>query len=346
MDVLVIGQRDVRRLLPMSDCIEVMAGALGALARGDALQPLRAAIRLPGRTGLLGVMPAYVGGELDAPGIKVITVYPDNHGTELDSHQGAVLLFEGARGSLVAVVDATEVTSIRTAAVSGLATRLLAREDAGDLALLGAGVQARAHLAAMAAVRRLRRVRVWSRDPARAAELAGWAAGELGGACEVAAVPGARDAVAGADLVCTTTSARTPVLEGADLAAGAHINAVGACVPGARELDAAAVARARVFVDRRESAWAEAGDLILARGEGAIGDDHIAAELGEVLIAASPGRRSPEEITLFKSLGLGVEDVAAAHFIHRRARQEGAGTALELGGRRATGVSPAGGGEP
>jgi len=334
MDTLVIGHADVRRLLPIADCIEAMAGALTALARGEALQPLRAALRLPSGAGLLGVTPGYLG-PIDAPGIKVITVFPGNHGTELDAHQGAVLLFEGERGRLVAVMDATEVTAIRTAAVSAVATRALARDDAGDLALLGSGTQARTHLAAMAAVRRLRRVRVWSRDPARAAAFAARAAAEGACACEVAAVASAREAVAGADLVCTTTSARTPVLEGAWLSAGAHVNAVGACVPSARELDGEAVARARLFVDRRESALAEAGDLLLARGEGAIGDDHIAAELGEVLVGSSAGRRAADEITLFKSLGIGVEDIAAAHLVHQRAREQGAGTAIELGGGRA-----------
>jgi alanine dehydrogenase len=330
MDVLVIGQSDVRRLLPMPDCIEVMAGALSALARGEALQPLRSVLRLPSGGNILGVMPAHVGGELNAPGVKVITVVPGNHGTELDSHQGAVLLFEGERGRLVAVVDASEVTAIRTAAVSGLATRALARPDAGDLAVLGSGVQARAHLEAMAAVRRLRRVRLWSRDPARAAALAGATA--IGCAVEVVASP--RDAVTGADIICTTTAARAPIVEGAWLAPGAHINAVGACVPSARELDGPAVARSRLFVDRRESALNEAGDFLLARAEGSIADDHIAGELGEVLIGAVEGRRSPDDITLFKSLGIGVEDVAAAHFIHRRARAEGTGTTVALGGKR------------
>jgi alanine dehydrogenase len=332
MDVLVIGQKDVRRLLSHADCIEVMAGALAGLARGDGLQPLRSAIRLPGGAGLLGVMPAYLGGEVGAPGIKVITVFPGNHGSELDSHQGAVLLFEGKRGRLLAVVDASEVTAIRTAAVSGLATRLLARDDATELALLGSGVQARSHLHAIAAVRRLTRVRVWSRDARRGAAFAERAAGEIG--AEVVAVASAREAVRGAGVVCTTTAARTPILEGAWLEPGMHVNAVGACVPSARELDGAAVARARLFVDRRESALAEAGDLLLARGEGAIGDDHIAGELGELLLGAAEGRRSAGDITLFKSLGIGIEDVAAAQFIFERAREQGLGTAIELGGGR------------
>jgi alanine dehydrogenase len=331
MDTLVIGQRDVRRLLPVGDCIEVMADALAALARGEAVQPLRTVHRLPGSGRLLGVMPGHLG-PIDAPGVKVISVFGGNHGTELDTHQGAVLLFEGGRGRLVAVIDATEVTAIRTAAVSALATRVLAREDAGDLALLGSGTQARTHLAAMAAVRQLRRVRVWSRDRERAAAFA--AAAASAHACEVIAVASPRDAVSGADLVCTVTASPSPVVEGTWLAPGAHINAVGACVATARELDAEAVARGRVIVCRRESALSEAGDLILARAEGAIGDDHIAAELGEVLIGTREGRRADDEITIFKSLGLAIEDIAAAQVIYERARREGAGTAIDLGGRR------------
>jgi len=332
MDTLVIGQQEVRRLLPVVDCIEVMADALAALARGEAVQPLRSVHRLPGSARLLGVMPGYLG-PIDAAGAKVISITGANHGTELDTHQGAVLLFEGARGRLVAVVDATEVTAIRTAAVSGLATRVLARDDAGCLALLGCGTQARTHLAAMAAVRRLRRVRVWSRDRERAAAFAARAASEHG--CDITAVASAREAVTGADLVCTATASPSPVVEGAWLAPGAHINAVGACVATARELDGEAVARARLVVDRRESAMSEAGDVLIAREEGAIGDDHIAAELGEVLIGAREGRRAADEITLFKSLGLAIEDIAAAQLVYERARQQGAGTAIDLGGRRA-----------
>ena len=331
MDTLVIGQREVRRLLPVGDCIEVMADALAALARGEAAQPLRTVHRLPGSGRLIAVMPGHLG-PIDAPGVKVISVFGGNHGTELDTHQGAVLLFEGARGRLVAVIDATEVTAIRTAAVSGLATRVLAREDAGDLALLGSGTQARTHLAAMALVRRLRRVRVWSRDAARAAAFAAAAAGDH--ACEVIAVASPRDAVSGADLVCTVTASPSPVVEGKWLAPGAHVNAVGACVATARELDGEAMARGRVVVDRRESALSEAGDLILARAEGAVGDDHIAAELGEVLVGRCEGRRASGEITIFKSLGLAIEDIAAAQVIYERARRDGAGTAIDLGGRR------------
>ncbi|HYM81260.1 MAG TPA: ornithine cyclodeaminase family protein, partial [Candidatus Limnocylindria bacterium] len=240
--------------------------------------------------------------------------------------------FEVEHGRLVAVVDASAITAIRTAAVSAVATRALARPDAGDLAILGSGVQAASHLEAMRAVRPLGRVRVWSRTPENARAFAEREARRHGLAVEP--MPSARDALEGADLVCTTTAAREPIVLGEWLVPGAHVNAVGACFAGARELDSAAVARARLFVDRRESALNEAGDFLIARQEGAIGDDHIAGELGEVLLGRVAGRTSPDQITLFESLGLAVEDLAVAEHIHRKALAEDAGMALEFGGRR------------
>jgi ornithine cyclodeaminase len=331
MSVRIVTQGDVPALLPMAECVEVMAEALMTLARGNAVLPLRSLVRLPDRPGLLGLMPAYLG----APaimGLKVVTVMPQNHGTPYDSHQGAVLIFEVEHGRLLAVVDGSSVTAIRTAAVSGVATRALAREDAGDLAILGSGVQAVTHLEAMRAVRRLRRVRVWSRDPGRAREFAGRESGRQRLRIEVAV--SARAAVEGADLVCTTTSSREPVLEGAWLAPGVHINAVGACFKDTRELDTAAVKGARLVVDRRESALSESGDFLIARSEGAIGDDHIVGELGEVLLGTVPGRRTPGERTLFKSLGIAIEDLAAAHHIWRKAESLDHPAAIEFGGRR------------
>ncbi|HEY2953756.1 MAG TPA: ornithine cyclodeaminase family protein [Candidatus Eisenbacteria bacterium] len=332
MSVRVVSDSEVRALLPMADCIEVMAATLATVARGDAVLPLRSTVWLPDRRGLLGLMPAYVG-DPRAIGIKVVTVMPGNHGTEHDSHQGAVLVFETEHGALRAVVDASSITAIRTAAVSALATRILAREDAGDLAILGSGVQAATHLDGMRSVRRLTRVRVWSRTPAHARAFAERESARLG--LRVEACAGAREAVAGADLVCTATSAREPVLCGDWLAPGAHVNAVGACFANARELDSAAVARSMLFVDRRESARAEAGDFLIPKAEGVFGDDHIRAEIGEVLIGARPGRGSRDEVTLFKSLGLAVEDLAAAHRVWQRALETGAGTEIELGGLRA-----------
>jgi ornithine cyclodeaminase len=326
---LIVSHAEVAQLLPMSRCIDVMAETLGAMARGNALLPLRQVLRLRGGHNLFATMPAVVD---DAIGAKIITVFPGNAGSELESHIGVVLYFAPADGRLLAIIDASSVTAIRTAAVSGLATRLLANADAADLAILGTGVQAMTHLDAMRAVRPITRVRVWSRDPANGERFANDARRRFDLPVEVA--PSAEAAVRGATLICTTTASRTPVLAGAWLSPGVHINAVGASLPTARELDAEAVARSRLFVDRRESTLAEAGDFLLAREEGAVDDGHIVAELGELVTGARSGRQHPTEITLFKSLGLAVEDVAAARFLYDQALAEGAGTWIEIGGRR------------
>ncbi len=331
MDVLIINQQEVARLLPMAEAIEAMRAALAALARGDGLQPLRPILWLPERVGALGMMPAYLG-HIQAMGIKVVSVFPGNAGTPYDAHQGAVMLFETTHGRLQAIIDATEITAIRTAATSGVATDLLARPEATELAILGAGVQARTHLAAMLAVRPIRRVRLWSRTPAGAAAFAEREGSQHQVPIEVSA--SAAEAVRGADIICTATSARDPVLLGEMLSPGAHINAVGSSVPFTRELDTAAVLRSRLFVDRRESTVNEAGDFIFPQKEGALDESHIQGEIGEVLIGARPGREGAGEITLFKSLGLDIEDVAAAHHIFQQAVAAGAGIRIELGGER------------
>ena len=328
MKTLVITQKEVPALLPMRECVDLMAGTLKASSAGDVVLPLRSMVWKPDRSGLLGLMPAYLGSPAWL-GLKVVSVFPGNHGTEYDSHQGVVMLFEVEHGAPVAIIDATSITAIRTGAASGAATRLLAREDAGDLAILGSGVQARAHLDAMRAVRAIRRVRVWSRNPENARAFAARESAE--------AMKDARSAVDGADLICTTTAAREPVLQGDWIAPGAHINAAGACFASWRELDTVAVKRARLYVDRRESTRNEAGDFIIPRNEGAIGEDHIVGEVGDVLLGRVPGRRSRDEITLFKSLGIAVEDLAAAHLILQNARKLGRGTAIELGGKRDAG---------
>jgi ornithine cyclodeaminase len=332
MSFLFLNRADVEALLPMEECIEVIDAALRALARGQAFQPLRSAVWLPDRHALVGLMPGALDGEgadgRAIAGAKVLMVVPDNYLHGEESHLGVVLLFEQERGKPLAILDAGSVTAIRTAAASGVATRALAREDAGDLAILGSGVQARSHLEAMRAVRPLRRVRVWSQRPDSARRFADWASEHFG--IPIEPRNSAREAVEGADLICTVTAASEPVLEGEWIASGAHINAVGACRPTTRELDAAAVARSRLYVDRRESALAEAGDFLLACQEGAVGDDHILGEIGEVLEGKVPGRRSAEEVTLFKSLGIAVEDLASGHYIYKKALTAGRGIALEL----------------
>ena len=329
--VLIIDDRNVERLLPMRECIEVMESTLAALARGEAVLPLRSILWMPGKVGALGLMPGFLAAE-KVVGVKAVTFFPGNEGTELDSHQGAVLLYESEHGRLLAVCDATSITAIRTAAVSGVATRALARSDAADLALVGSGVQARTHLAAMRAVRRLERVRVASQDLARASSFAAREGKRHG--IRIEACAKVEDAVRGASIVCTVTSSREPVVRGEWLSPGVHVNAVGSSVPFARELDTAAVVRSRLYVDRRESAVNEAGDFLIPKKEGAIGDDHILGELGEVLIGSLAGRRRPEEVTLFKSLGLAVEDVAAARQVYEKALSMPDVPRVELGGGR------------
>jgi ornithine cyclodeaminase len=324
MNVLVLSHVDVNRLLTMEACIEVMADALRTTSQGGAVLPLRSVVWMPDRTGMIGLMPGY----LDSPrslGLKVVSIFPGNHAAGYDSHQGVVMLFDTRHGYPLAIMDASSITAIRTAACSGVATRALARGDAGDLAILGSGVQARTHLAAMRAVRTLRRVRVWSRTAANAHRFAAESP------VPVEVMPTARAAVDGADLVCTTTAAREPVLEGAWLAPGAHVNAVGACFAATRELDTAAVARARLVVDRKESTLNESGDFLFARRDGAIGDDHILGELGDLLLGRFAARRADDDITLFKSLGIAIEDLASAHYIYTEALAQGAGASVPLG---------------
>ena len=331
MDVTVLSAEDVAKLLPMRDCIQVMRDALAALARGKALVPLRMVMRMPDASGFLGLMPGHIGaddGREGALGMKAVSVFPGNARRGVDTHQGAVLLFEPDTGRLSALMDGATITAIRTAAVSGVATDLLARRDAAELAILGAGVQARTHLEAIAAVRPLRRVRVWSRNPEHAVDLVKESAARYDASIE--AVPTAEAAVRGADVVATVTASPEPVLQRPWVKDGAHINAVGSSIPTTREIDTATMVAVRLFVDRRESALNEAGDVLIPMREGAFAADHIQAELGDVIIGTDPGRRSAAEPTLFKSLGLAVEDVAAAAFILKRARQTGVGQTVQL----------------
>jgi ornithine cyclodeaminase/alanine dehydrogenase-like protein (mu-crystallin family) len=331
MEILIINQDEVAQLLPMADCIEAMAGALQALARKKAVNPLRYGMWLDDRSGILALMPAQLV-ENSLMGVKVIAIFPGNHGTEFDSHQGTVMIFDTDHGRPLAILDASEITALRTAAVSGVATRQLARPDASRLAMLGSGVQAGTHLEAMLLVREIRQVTVWSRRPDHAAEFARRQSEQHNIEIQVAGT--AREAVEDADIICTTTASPDPILLGEWLHPGMHINAIGSSVPSMRELDTEAVVRSRMIVDRQESVRAEGGEFICALEEGAIGEDHIAAELGEVLLGEIAGRETDEQITLFKSLGLAVEDLAAAELVYHRALEQQLGTSVELGGKR------------
>ncbi len=292
---MTLDEAAVRKLLRMEDLIPVMARALAELSAGSVVQPVRVMLPIAEHRGFLGVMPAYGG----ALGAKLVTFYPHNEG--IHSHHATILLFRPETGEPLATMDGRLITEMRTAAVSAVATRLLARPDASVLAILGSGVQARSHLEAMRLVRDVREVRVWSPRNARAfAERHG-----------VRATATAEEAVRGADLVVVATSSETPVLEGRWLAPGAHVNAVGAPRPTWRELDDDVLGRARLYVESREAATRESGDVIAA--------GRVFAEIGEVVAGGRPGRESPQEITLFKSVGVAIEDVASADHVYRTA---------------------------
>jgi ornithine cyclodeaminase/alanine dehydrogenase-like protein (mu-crystallin family) len=316
MTVRVIDEEDVRRLLPMAECIDLMADALGGLARGEVHNPLRPVVRPPGHPSLMGLMPAHRGGDAPLWALKALTIVPGNSSRGLDSHQGFVALFDGDTGSPTAIMNAGGITAVRTAAVSGLATRLLAREDVKTLAILGTGTQGRSHLEAMEAVRNFERIVVWS---ASGRSLEG-----------AESVGSAEEAVRDADVICTVTALAEPVVQRDWLKPGVHINAVGSSIPSTRELDSATMRDAALFVDRRESTLNESGDFLIPQKEGLIGPEHIRAEIGELVIGAAEGRRSDDEITVFKSLGLAVEDLAAAELVLQRAEAENAGAVVSL----------------
>jgi ornithine cyclodeaminase len=322
MTLLVLSDAEVRELLDMESCIEAMADVLAALQRGELSMPLRFVFRPTGTDSLMGFMPAHRAGDRPAFSLKEITISPRNSARGLDPHQGAVLLHDGETGELLAMLNASAVTEIRTAAVSALATRLLARPESKVVAILGAGVQGRSHIDAMRAVLGQPEVRLWSRGADRAAALAH----ETG----VTHVETVVEACTGADVVCACTSAREPILSLDMLAPGTHVNAVGSSIPTTREMTSELVAAASLFVDRRESTLNESGDYLHAVEEAGIGPAHILAELGELLEGAHPGRRSDDEVTVFKSLGIAVEDLAAAEVVVARARGRGTGTEIDF----------------
>jgi ornithine cyclodeaminase len=322
--VLVLTSSEIKLLLPMSECIEVMKNALVDFTLGDMLQPLRMVVRPTDSPGVMAMMPAYRGGPKSAYGLKAICFFYGNAAFNMDAHQGCVLLSSGKTGQLLAIMNATAITAIRTAAVSGLAARLLSREDAHDLAIVGSGGQARMHLRAFSEVRQIKRARVVSLNPDHPKQLADEMRDEL--PFPIEPMINVEEALKGADLIVTATSARQPVVRREWISDGAHVTAIGTYSPESREIDSATMAAARIFVDRRESALNEAGDYILAAKEGAISEDSIVAEIGEVLLEQAPGRTSDSEITLFKSLGLAIEDLACAEYLFDKAKREGVGT--------------------
>jgi ornithine cyclodeaminase/alanine dehydrogenase-like protein (mu-crystallin family) len=321
--LLIVSGADVKRALPMSDCIEAVDRAMRAFSSGGADVPLRTVMQLPGGRNFFGVMPGY----LEDPrglGAKILTVYPDNPKHGLPSHVGLVVLFDTEHGHALAVMDAAEITAIRTAAASAVATRALARRDASHLAILGTGEQAATHLESISKVRTLHTVRVWGRSLEKTERFAEEQSSRLSLRVEVRKT--AEEAVKGADIICTVTSASQPVLNGAWLAAGAHVNLVGSSRLQSREADDEVVAKSRFFVDSRTSARAEAGELKHAVDAGLVSDSHVLGEIGDVLNGKVTGRSDSQDFTVYKSLGVAAQDLAAAHVIYDRAVRDGIGT--------------------
>jgi alanine dehydrogenase len=319
---LLLSEQDVRSVLTMEDLIPAMRIALERFSRRSVVQPLRTVVDIAPQKAFFGIMPAFVE-ELPALGAKLVTVFGGNAAAALPTHLATIVLLDPSTGALLALMDGRLITEARTAAVSAVSTSLLARDDAATLAIIGSGVQARSHLEAIGHVRGLRAVRVWSPSADRlGAFVRDMQPRTKAG---IVACASARDAVDGADIIVLATSAREPVIRGEWIAGGAHICGVGACRPDQREMDTALVARGRLFVDSRAGALAESGDVLLAIKDGAFDDTHIAGELGEVASGAVEGRKSPEDVTIFKSLGMAVEDVAAAHLAFEKAAGRGLG---------------------
>jgi ornithine cyclodeaminase len=323
----IISQSDVERLLPVTACIDVMRQAMIATSRRNATLPIRQFMPIPDSVGKLAIMPGTLG-DPTCFGIKLVCKYERPHHDPLGTHIGMVLLFDSVKGIPLAMIEGSSLTSIRTSAASALATDLLARPEATRLAIIGNGEQARRHIAAMRAVRDIRSVKVWGRDATRATDFAERMADTQG--IEVTAERSAALAVIDADIICTTTSAKSPILFGAEIPPGAHLNLVGSAIPSTAEVDDEAVRRSRFFVDYKDAAMASAGELLKAIEAGQVTADHIVGEIGEVADGTIKGRRSESEITLYKSLGVASQDLAAAHSIWRMAEAQGAGAEIDL----------------
>lgn len=327
MEIRILRGVEVRQLLPMGECIDLMQQTMIAVSEGRVVLPMRSILVMPGDRGMMGMMPGYLA-EPECFGVKLVSLMPRNKPPQYSSHLGLVLLFEAEHGQPVALIDAAEITAIRTAAASGLATRLLARPEAGDLALLGAGEQSRSHLEAMLRVRPLRRIRLWARDPDKARSFAKTEGARHRVSIETSAT--VAEAVADADIICTTTKAREPILQGDWLTPGVHLNVVGSSMGATAEIDTPAVVKSRFFVDCRNSTINEGGEYLRALRAGAITPAHILAEIGEVANGTKEGRRSPLDMTLYKSLGIAPQDLASAHYVLAKARASGIGQVIDF----------------
>jgi ornithine cyclodeaminase len=329
MRLRILAASDVRAALPMTEAVSAMKEAYRQFSAGRAETPLRTRLQVAQAGGVSLFMPAYLQDTQDLA-VKAVSVFPGNAERRLPTIHALVIAFDPQTGAPAGLIEGASLTALRTGAASGAATDLLSRPEAGVLAVFGSGAQARTQLEAVCCVRSIREARIFSLDPPSAQRLAEELDERTASGARVRAVSSPPQAVAGADVVCTATTSSTPVFADADLSEGVHVNAIGAFTPEMQEIDPLTVARARIFVDSRQAVLAEAGDLIQPMRAGLIDEHSIAAELGEVVAGARPGRRTAQELTLFKSVGLAVQDAVAAGAILRRAEAEGLGTLVEI----------------
>jgi alanine dehydrogenase len=322
-----LTEQHVHSLLPMGDLIAAMESALAKFSNREVLQPVRTVLMVGPTKAYFGVMPAYVPSPASL-GAKLVTVFGENHNKNLPSHLATILLLDPDTGSLQAIMDGRYITEARTAAVSAVSTRFLAKAEASTLAIIGSGVQARSHLEAYQHVRQLKQVRIWSPTERSREQFVDDMSRKV--PVPIVASDSAEAAVRGADLIVLVTSSKTPVIEDAWVAAGAHVVCVGACRPDQQEMPPALVARGRLYVDSKAAAVVESGDVVMNVKSGLFDDSHIRGEIGELVLGRVEGRTTADEITIFKSLGMAVEDVVAADLVFRRAAESGAGTELTL----------------
>jgi len=321
----ILNREAVAESLSHAECIDAVEAAMRAVSRGDTIMPLRRYMDIPDHGGKFTLMPGYLG-EPCTFGVKIVSKYPRSPDSPYGSHVGAVMIFNSEQGIPLALMDGSELTAIRTAAASALATRILARADAATLAILGTGTQAQHHVQALTCVRPITELRVWGRTHAHARRLVRRLA--LPAPIAARVCDSARRAVDGADIVCTTTSAAEPVLEGKWLAPGCHVNLVGAAIASSAEADVDVVTRSRFYVDYKASAMDQAGELLAAIRDGAVSEAHIAGEIGDVLAGRVAGRSNDREITVYKSLGVAAQDLAAAYAAFRNAESRNIGVDL------------------
>jgi len=322
-----LNEQQVHALLPMADLIAAMESALAKFSARDVLQPVRTVLTVGPTKAYFGVMPAYVPAPASL-GAKLVTVFGENHQKNLPSHLATILLLDPDTGALQAIIDGRYITEARTAAVSAVSARFLANADASTLAIIGSGVQARSHLEALQHVRQLREVRIWSPRQRSREQFVDDMSSRV--PVPIIAASSAEAAVRGADLIVLVTSSPTPVIEDAWVAEGAHVVCVGACRPTQQEMPPALVRRARVYVDSTAAAVVESGDIVMNIAAGLFDASHIRGEIGELVLGRVKGRMAPKDITVFKSLGMAVEDLVAADLVFRRAVEAGAGTELSV----------------